>query len=227
MAKRVWGLLIATVSLLGCSNSDKAASPGASGAAGAAGSSGAAGGSGSSGASGAAGTAGGLSSAWSRTGLSCTDLGKSCGNCTGDTICYQLTPDACVPRSEAGFNIRCGIGSCPSDAPYCIDDYCLTLSDASCFCTAGLGAAFAGCQITPADHLAADAAANACSAQGDPCGVSATMPPCCSGTNCAAFGADPFSCLQTCNSSTDCANGCCVPLTGSNVSVCGPASACP
>lgn len=177
---------------------------------------------GTSGASGAGGSP--ASPLWTRAGITtCGTLGQGCTACAGDTICYFYGPNACVPN--IGSSLRCAVGSCGPDKPYCIDDACMTLEQASCFCTANPGRAAPGCAVSPADHLAADAAATACTNAGAACG--STVPACCAGSACAAFGTDPYTCVKTCTGSTDCPSGCCVPLSGGPGSICGPATNCP
>jgi trimeric autotransporter adhesin len=166
------------------------------------------------------GSAGSQSTLWSRTGITtCSTLGQGCSLCSSDTICYQYLANACVPRGREG--LRCSVGSCTGDLPYCIDDHCMSLAEASCFCTADPGNTFAGCMVSPADQLAANGAASACSAAGSACGV--TSPACCAGSTCAAVGNDPYTCLKSCTMNSDCTTGCCVAAS----QVCGPATACP
>jgi hypothetical protein len=227
-------LALAAHALGGCSSSD-AKGGGAGAAGGSAGAQVATGGSSGGVSAGSAGQGGGSSGSqstggggssgaaalWSRASATCTSLGEDCSQCGTDTVCYLSPPNVCVPH---GSGFRCAVGSCSADTPYCIDDFCMNLNDASCFCTADPGKTIAGCLIAPADHLAANMKANECHAQDTACGTD--MVRCCDGTTCAGFGTAPATCIKICSSGADCASGCCVPLTGSTSMICGPAGNC-
>jgi hypothetical protein len=208
-------VIATTLTALACSSSTSGPANGGQSAGGSA--TGGAGGTGAS--SGGTSGASGGGALWSRDGIAatvCSTLGQDCGSCGGDTICYYFGPNACILNVGSAF--RCSIGSCPAANPYCIDDQCMTLEQASCFCTADPGRTAPNCAVSPADHLA-------CTSAGAACGSS--QPRCCDGSTCAAFGTDPFTCIELCTTGTDCATGCCVPLSDGTGMICSPAANCP
>ncbi len=224
-------LLWLALVLAGCSSTDAPANGagGASGSAGAqpaGGSAGASAGSAGQGGSsaGAPNGGGGSSGApalWSRP-TACSSLGEDCSQCGSGTVCFLSQPQVCAPPDSV---VQCGLGTCTTDKPYCIDGFCMVLNDAACFCTADPGKTVAGCLIAPADHVAANMKANECHAQDTACGSTDTVP-CCAGSTCAAFGNVPTTCIKECSSGADCSTGCCVPVPNSTVMICGPAANC-
>jgi hypothetical protein len=162
------GVALVIGGLLGCGDDGGSSSDGNGGSTGTAAAGGGAGSNASAGASGSAGTLGGSGGAasgnaggtggasplWSRdSSASCGTLGTPCAGCGSDSICYLSAPNACVPRPGGG--LRCSVGGCAADKPYCIDENCMTLAQAQCFCTAEPGSSASGCDQSPTQHLTA------------------------------------------------------------------------
>jgi hypothetical protein len=92
---------------------------------------------------------------WSRAGLTCAGEGLACGQCDDTTICFFSEPAACVPRADDD-SFTCGAGAlvgCDASRPYCVSQTCMTLAEASCFCTAQPGDTAAACEADPSAAL--------------------------------------------------------------------------
>ncbi len=164
------------------------------------------------------------SNEWQRTELTCDNVGLPCGNCNDGTVCYGESLSVCVPRPDPGITWRCSVGTCESDAPYCIFDQCMTLEEASCFCTASPGSTAYGCSLGPTEHLDAQGGTDTCTLLDAPCGTS--LPDCCEGALCTAFDAEQPACQQLCEDDTECPSGCCALVGDSATKVCSPATEC-
>jgi hypothetical protein len=92
---------------------------------------------------------------WSRAGVTCAGEGLACGQCDDTTICFFSEPAACVPRADDD-SFTCGVGAlvaCDASRPYCVSQTCMTLAEASCFCTAQPGDTAAACEADPSAAL--------------------------------------------------------------------------
>ena len=161
---------------------------------------------------------GGTAALWSRDGLTCGTLGAACGDCSGETVCYFDDLKACIP--DHGSSFICGLGSCDEASPYCIQGQCMTLDEASCFCTGEPGDSGTGCKTAPADHLAA----SACVEEGTVCGEGLSQ--CCDGTTCGAFAGAASTCIKVCTNSAECSTNCCWPVPGMAQQICAPSVNC-
>jgi hypothetical protein len=146
---------------------------------------------------------------------------------TGVTICAAET--ACTnPCKKRGEACTQGDSTTPSNCcrGACVDSEVSDWAGCRPRCNTDAECDTGCCQpFSNGGGFCVDAAYCTCLTVDTPCGADAKSK-CCEGTTCA--GKDPdFTCRKLCTQPSDCATGCCRPLSDNSKSICSPAEQCP
>lgn len=148
----------------------------------------------------------------------CGSLGEPCqaGGCEGDAICNYDISVCAPPRLNPLNNFGCD-NDCPREYPYCLHYACMTLEEASCFCTGSLGSQDEKCSGGPAYAL------DMCEGEGASCSQDSD---CCGMYSCTEISPGTSRCYQACFGPEECETACCTDYHDIGTAICAPVEEC-